>query len=223
MGCERAGLQQPPISQPRVSRGRGKSRRIPNVTPYQPWTAWAEPLAARNGSSEAPPVQFGWHQTVLTPRNHSESIARQPPGSVSSRAPGLAWQSHHLPVTASLQIASHLHSRMLFGLKNASLKKKKGKREAGVRREVEGGFAQPFHADLCNFGEGAADVCQMLSVFPPPEQWEVPGDGHSLPVPALGVSAFYKGWKEPGLARKRTFRLQTPEQKSPGTSSAGPM
>lgn len=146
---------------------------------------------------------------MLSPRNRGESITPSAPGRRFQQSPGAPWQSHHLPVTASLHIASHLHSRMLFGLKNAALKEKKGKREAGVRREVKGGLAQPFCADLCVFGEEAADAGQMLSVFPPPEQGEVPGDGHSLPVPASGVSALYKGWKEPGLAMKRRFRLQT--------------
>ena len=52
---------------------------------------------------------------------------------------------------------------MLFGLKNVLLKKKKGKREAGVRREVEGGFALPFLTDLCVFGEEAAAArCRRL-------------------------------------------------------------
>lgn len=78
------------------------------------------------------------------------------PSQSFQRSPGLARQSRRLRVTNSLQIASNLGSRMLFGLKNVSLKKKKGKREAGVRREVEGGFALPFRADLCVSGEEAA-------------------------------------------------------------------
>lgn len=102
---------------------------------------------------------------MLTHGSCGESIAPTPCTRVrvSSRAPGLAWQSRCLRVTDSLQIASNLDSRMLFGLKNVMLKKKKGKREAGVRREVEGGFALPFHADLCIFGEEAAAAqCRHL-------------------------------------------------------------
>lgn len=51
-------------------------------------------------------------------------------------------------MTDSLPAASNPGSRMLFGLQKVLLKeergkekkKKEGKREAGVRREVEGGF-----------------------------------------------------------------------------------
>lgn len=81
------------------------------------------------------------------------------PSQSFQQSPGLAPQSRRLQVTDSLQIASNLDSRMLFGLKNVSLKKKKGKREAGVRREVEGGFALPFRTALCILGEEAAAAC----------------------------------------------------------------
>lgn len=103
---------------------------------------------------------------MLTHGSRGESIAPTACTRVrvSSRAPGLARQSHCLRVTDSLQIASNLDSRMLFGLKNVLLKKKKGKREAGVRREVKGGFALPFRTALCIFGEEAAAArCRRLS------------------------------------------------------------
>lgn len=88
--------------------------------------------------------------------------------SIAPLAPVESFQQpRRLRVTHSLQIASNLGPRMLFGLKNVLLKEKEGTREAGVRREVKGGFALLL-ALGCVSERRLQHSVRKLSLFPPP-------------------------------------------------------